>query len=170
MNHVYTYTYDDRGIRVSAKTDTASPPTKYLIDRNQAFDQVLEEYTPTTGLLAATYIRGLDLMFMDRAGSQSYYIKDGLGSVRGLASNTSAVTDTYTYDAYGNATASTGTTTNAFLFTGEQWDGGVSKYYLRARYYDTGRRGSQRAAPILAPPLIQLHKIATFMPMTVQPA
>jgi RHS repeat-associated protein len=134
VNHVYTYGYDDRGIRVSSKVDSANP-TKYLIDRAQAFDQVLEEYAPN-GVLAATYIRGMDLLFQDRSATQSYYIKDGLGSTRALANSTANVTDTYTFDAYGNLATSTGSTTNPLLFTGEQLDGGISKYYLRARYYD----------------------------------
>jgi RHS repeat-associated protein len=136
VNHVYTYGYDDRGIRVSLKVDSASP-TKYLIDRSQAYDQVLEEYAPS-GVLAATYIRGYDLLFQDRSATQSYYIKDGLGSTRALAGSTANVTDTYTYDAYGNMTASSGTTVNSFLFAGYQTDTGTGLDYLRARYLNTG--------------------------------
>jgi RHS repeat-associated protein len=45
------------------------------------------------------------------------------------------VTDTYTYDAFGNLTAHTGTTVNPFLYRGEQYDSTLGMYYLRARYY-----------------------------------
>ena len=42
--------------------------TTYLNDPNQAYDQVLEEYAPG-GVLAATYMRGLDLLFQDRTAA-----------------------------------------------------------------------------------------------------
>jgi RHS repeat-associated protein len=45
------------------------------------------------------------------------------------------VSDTYTYDAFGVALASAGTTQNVYLYTGEQLDANVGFYYLRARYY-----------------------------------
>jgi len=47
------------------------------------------------------------------------------------------VTDSYTYDAYGTLTASTGTTENNYLYAGEQFDKGLNQYYLRDRYYGT---------------------------------
>jgi RHS repeat-associated protein len=45
------------------------------------------------------------------------------------------VSDTYTYDAFGVLLTSNGTTTNVYLYTGEQLDANVGFYYLRARYY-----------------------------------
>ncbi|MDD3852694.1 MAG: RHS repeat-associated core domain-containing protein [Syntrophomonadaceae bacterium] len=47
----------------------------------------------------------------------------------------------YTYDAFGNMIAQTGTTPNDYLFTGEQYDPNIGFYYLRARYMNpnTGR-------------------------------
>ena len=39
------------------------------------------------------------------------------------------------YDAFGNNVAQTGSTTNEFLYRGEQWDSLLQMYYLRARYY-----------------------------------
>ena len=108
-----SYTYDTSGNRTSETTN--SQTTTYLNDPNQAHDQVLEEYAPG-GVLAATYVRGLDLLFQDRTSVQSYYLKDGLGSTRGLASGTGAVTDTYNYDAFGNLLLRTGSTPNEYLF------------------------------------------------------
>jgi RHS repeat-associated protein len=51
------------------------------------------------------------------------------------------VTDTYEYDAYGNALVTTGSTPNVYLYRGEQYDPDLGLYYLRARYYNpqTGR-------------------------------
>ena len=66
---------------------------------------------------------------------------DGLGSVTALTDDTGAATDTYAYDAFGAVRASTGSSDNPWLFTGEQQDADSGLYYLRARYYDpaTGR-------------------------------
>ncbi|MDR3636966.1 MAG: hypothetical protein P4L84_24390, partial [Isosphaeraceae bacterium] len=79
-----TYTYDDAGDRVSQTVGGTT--TTYLNDPNGAYDQVLEEYTG--GMLAATYVRGLDLLFRDRttAGGGtglSFYAKDGPGEHAG---------------------------------------------------------------------------------------
>ena len=135
-----TYTYDDAGDRVSESVNGLK--TTYLNDPTQAYDQVLEEYAPG-GVLAATYIRGLDLLFQDRttAGGGtglSYYAVDGLGSTRSLTNASGTVTDTYTYDPYGNpiAIASTGTTSNEYQYAGYQFDTVTGEDYLRARYYD----------------------------------
>ena len=51
------------------------------------------------------------------------------------------VTDTYEYDAFGNAVNKTGATPNNYLYRGEQYDPDLGLYYLRARYYNpaTGR-------------------------------
>jgi RHS repeat-associated protein len=46
------------------------------------------------------------------------------------------VTDTYTYDAFGNLINSTGSTANNYLFAGEQYDPDLGLYYNRARYLD----------------------------------
>jgi RHS repeat-associated protein len=132
--HQIDDTYDDAGNRTSETVDGVK--TTFLNDPNQAYDQVLEEYAPG-GVLAATYERGMDLLFQDRAGVRSYYAKDGLGSTRALTNSAGAVTDTYTYDASGDLTGSTGTTTNEFLFAGYQNDAALGEEYLRARYLDT---------------------------------
>jgi RHS repeat-associated protein len=76
------------------------------------------------------------LLFQDRSGTQSYYVTDNLGSTRALTNAVGAVTDTVTYDAYGNIIGGTQVTINEFLFTGQQFDAAVGQYYLRARYYD----------------------------------
>jgi RHS repeat-associated protein len=51
------------------------------------------------------------------------------------------VTDTYDYDAWGNAVNTTGSTPNVYLYRGEQYDPDLRLYYLRARYFNpvTGR-------------------------------
>ena len=61
---------------------------------------------------------------------------DGLGSTRALTNNDGNVTDEYTYDGYGQLLNKTGTTTNNYLYTGEQFVPELNAYYLRDRYYD----------------------------------
>ena len=134
-SHQTEMTYDDAGNRTSETVDGAT--TGYLNDPNNAYDQVLEEYAPS-GVLAASYVRGLDLLFQDRAGVRSYYAVDGLDSTRALTNSAGAVTDTYTYDAYGNVLAQTGATVNSFQYAGYQFDAALGQDYLRARYLDTG--------------------------------
>ena len=56
------------------------------------------------------------------------------GSVRALTNSAGSVTDRYAYDAFGSALATTGSTTNAYRFTGEQQDAALGMYELRAKY------------------------------------
>jgi RHS repeat-associated protein len=100
----------------------------------------------------ATYTYGNDLISMNRAGESSYYQYDGLGSVRQLTDNTGMVVAYYTYDAFGNLIASTGSTTNAYGFTGEQQFGEADGLvFLRARYYDSRIGRFISRDPILEP-------------------
>ena len=62
-------------------------------------------------------------------------------STRLLTNAAGQATDTYTYDAFGVLLERTGTTDNAYLYAGEQYDANLGFYYLRARYLNpsTGR-------------------------------
>jgi RHS repeat-associated protein len=66
----------------------------------------------------------------------SYYEQDGIGSVSALSSSAGALANTYSYDSFGNLTASTGTITNPFRYTGREFDSETGSYYYRARFYD----------------------------------
>jgi RHS repeat-associated protein len=81
------------------------------------------------------------LISQNGAGGKSFYLYDGLDSVRALTNSSGVVTDRYNYDAYGTLLNSSGTTSNNYKFTGEQFDPNLGDYYLRDRYYstDTGR-------------------------------
>ena len=121
--------------------------TSYLNDPSDAYDRALEEYT-TGGVRAATYVRGLDLLFEDRTGAdggtsgRSFYAVDGLGSTRALVNASGAVTDTTTYDAYGTTIAQTTTnasgmgTSNSYWYAGQGLDAATGLYYNHARYYE----------------------------------
>ena len=137
-SNTVSYTYDDTGDRTSETVNGQT--TTFLNDPNQAYDQVLEEYAEG-GVLAATYIRGIDLLFQQRVqngvGTLSFYATDNLVSTRALTNSAGAVTDTYSYDAYGDLIASLGNTGNPFLYTGQWFDAPIEQYYVRARYEDT---------------------------------
>jgi YD repeat-containing protein len=73
---------------------------------------------------------------MLRSGTTSYYQADGLGSLTSLNNTSGALANAYTYDSFGNLTASTVSLTNSFRYTGREFDTETSLYYYRARYYD----------------------------------
>ena len=78
---------------------------------------MLEEWD-AEGNLIVSYIYGDDLISQNRKGIISYYIYDGRNSVRILTDSTGKVTDTYTYNAFGELLQNTGITTNEFLYAG----------------------------------------------------
>jgi RHS repeat-associated protein len=134
----FAFAYDTDGIRVAKSVNGAV--TNFLIDKVQAYPQVVEE-RDGSGALVASYTYGNDLVSQQRGASTAYYAYDGLGSTRALTDSAGVVTDAYTYDAFGTTVSETGTTENAYRFTGEQQDAETGLQYLRARYYSpaTGR-------------------------------
>jgi RHS repeat-associated protein len=70
------------------------------------------------------------------SGTTGYYEQDGLGSVSSVSNSSGALADTYKFGSFGNLTASTGTLTNAFQYTGREFDAETGLLYYRARYYD----------------------------------
>lgn len=138
-----TFVYDGDGNRV-AKT-IGGVTTRYLVDTNNhtGHAQVVEEVVGST--VQRTYTYGHDLISQNQliggVGTPSFYGYDGHGSVRYLTNVAGSITDTYTYDAFGNLIARIGTTSNVYLYTGEQLDVNLGLYYLRGRYMNpsTGR-------------------------------
>ena len=94
------------------------------------------------------------MLLEDMVGTSSadvyYYHTDRLGSVRALTSSTGAVSNTYTYDAYGKTLTSTGSVSNPFKYTGEYTDQESGFLYLRARYYDPESQQFLTVDPALA--------------------
>ena len=106
-------------------------------------DNLVEE-TNFSGAVVARYSQGLNIdepLAMLRSGATDFYEADGLGSVTSLTSTAGALAQTYTFDSFGKQTASSGSLTNPFQYTGREFDPETSLYYYRARYYDpsTGR-------------------------------
>ena len=100
------------------------------------YAQVVDELQ--NGAVSRTYSYGLERINetqpINSTLTTSFYLYDGHGSVRQLLNTRGVVTDTYTYDAFGNLISSTGTTPNVYLFAGEQFDPALNLYYNRAQY------------------------------------
>jgi RHS repeat-associated protein len=74
--------------------------------------------------------------FISGTSTPRFYGYDGFGSVRQLTDSMGMATDAYSYDAWGNSFGSTGSTSNVYLYRGEQYDSDLMLYYLRARYFN----------------------------------
>ena len=124
------------GFPLNFKKVTNGEEERYLVDEYTSYSRVLEEKNKNNNL-TATYTYGHELISQNRATSVSFYNRDGLGSTTSLTNASQTVTDTYSYDAFGNLINNTGTTKNNYLFAGEEKDNTTGYYYLRARYMDT---------------------------------
>ena len=131
---VETYTYDYAGNRTSKTTTINNHVEKvYYLNDNSSLTNVLAEYS-ASGDEICYYTVGADLVSQEINGKVYAYLYDGHGTVRALANESGKLTDTYTYDAFGNLLNSTGTTANSYRYCGEQFDSTTGLYYLRARY------------------------------------
>ncbi|HVS89748.1 MAG TPA: RHS repeat-associated core domain-containing protein [Candidatus Acidoferrum sp.] len=132
-----TFKYDPMGHRIYKSSSSAT--SIYAYDG----DNLIEE-TNATGAVVARYTQTQEIdepLAMLRSSATSYYHADGLGSVTSLSSAVGALAQTYTFDSFGKSTASSGSLTNPFQFTGREFDTESSLYFMRARYFDqiTGR-------------------------------
>jgi RHS repeat-associated protein len=69
-------------------------------------------------------------------GSTEYFLSGHQGSTLALVGQTGSLDATFSYDAYGNLTTSTGTASTPLLYDGQYLDPASGFYYLRARWYD----------------------------------
>nr|ART36397.1 C664 [uncultured bacterium] len=161
-NGAVRITYDGDG-NLAAKA-VGGVTTRYLIDdlNHTGYSQVVEEIVEGNVQRQYTYGNTIISQRQQLNGSwaASFYTTDGHGSVRQLTDATGTVTDTYTYDAFGKVIASTGTTPNVYLYTGERFDADLGLYHLRARYYDAerGRFTTMDPFPGKIDEPISLHK------------
>jgi RHS repeat-associated protein len=121
------------GIRVGQTVNREE--TRFLVDKNRDYAQVLEEYTPSK-IIKVSYVDGHDLISQLRDTERSFYHVDGLGSTRALTDINGLVSDRYAYEAFGEIIKQLGNTQNLYLFAGEQRDPNFGLDYLRARYLD----------------------------------
>jgi RHS repeat-associated protein len=132
-----TFKYDPFGRRIYKASSSAT--SVYAYDG----DNLIEE-TNSTGAVVARYedTQNIDEpLAMLRSSATSYYEQDDLSSVTSLSNGAGSLAQTYTFDSFGNQTASSGSLTNPFRFAGREFDTESSLYFMRARYFDpaTGR-------------------------------
>jgi RHS repeat-associated protein len=151
----FSYGYNGDGLRMSKLNNLGGPPPpKPGVPGVPTPGQ--NPQAPLVGPIQYTWdiAEGLPLMVQDAGGSYIYgpgaeiveqidnsnnayyYHADQLGSIRAVTNSSGTVADSYSYDAYGNTTASSGTVLNQFKYAGEYQDAESNLYYLRARYYD----------------------------------
>ena len=128
------FSYDPFGRRI--KKSSSAGTSIYAFDG----DNLIEE-TSSSGAVVTRYAQqGLNLdepLAMLQSSTTSYYSLDALGSVSSLSNGAGALAQTYTFDSFGNQTASSGSLTNPFRFAGRELDSETGLYYFRARYYDS---------------------------------
>ena len=130
------FKYDPFGRRIQKAftQNSTTTTTNYVYD-----DRDILETTDQSGNVLARYTGtiGVDEPSSELvSGSMSYYEQDGINSVTSLSNTVGALANTYTYDSYGKLTASTGTASNLFQYTGRDYDAESGLRYYRARYYD----------------------------------
>jgi len=132
-----TYKYDPFGRRVYKNSPNFAGVFAYdgynLIETTTSNGVVVARYTQTQNIdepVAAI-----------RSGTASYYETNGLGSITSISGSAGTISNTYTYDAFGNVTNFTGSLSNPFGYNGREYDEETGLDYYRARYYDstTGR-------------------------------
>lgn len=127
-----TFKYDLFGTRIYKSSSAGT--SIYAYDGDD-----LTEETNSTGAVVARYARTEIIdepLAMLRSGTTSYYQADGLWSVTSLSNAAGALAQTYTFDSFGNQTASSGSLTNSFRYNAREFDTETNLYFYRARYYD----------------------------------
>jgi RHS repeat-associated protein len=145
-NDFCKYWYDGDDNLIQRQVDNGNSILKVIDDLNPSgYPQVLEEFTTASdgilsGYLTRVYNYGSSLIGQQQfdpnshlPSTLSYYGYDGHGNVRFLADTNGLITDTYTYDAFGNLIYPTGSTTNDYLYCGLQYDWVSGLYNNRAR-------------------------------------
>jgi RHS repeat-associated protein len=122
------FKYDPFGRRIQKGTSVYVYEKANLIQETDTSENVIARYVFGSGVdESLTAYRG---------GSSEFYQADGLGSVISLSSLAGVLTDSFSYDSFGNLNSFTGSFTQPFRYTGREADAETGLYYYRARYYD----------------------------------
>lgn len=155
---VITLGYDAEGNLIGQRS--GADDVAYLVDslNPTGYAQVIEE-RDGDGALLAGYSYGHYLLAMNRDGATSRYHVDGQRSTR-LLTESGSVSDSYTYDAFGNRVGASGATANPYGYTSERFVEELGFYHLRARYYNpaVGRFVSADPFAGFADDPLSLHK------------
>jgi RHS repeat-associated protein len=127
-----SFKYDPFGRRTQKSLLSA---TTYLYDGSNSIAEL-----DANGSFVSRYTQGEEVdepLAEFKGGTSAFYEQDGLSSVTTLSGPAGAVVNSYSYDAFGNLTASTSLLTNPFHYTGRDFDSETGLRYYRARYYDS---------------------------------
>ena len=130
------YGYDSDGKRISKIVDGTAYNYHYLGDQ-------LVELTWGENKMHFTY-DSTGPLSVNYNGTEYFYVKNAQGDVTGLVSASGARVVTYTYDAWGNPLATTGSLAatlgeqNPLRYRGYVYDTETGLYYLQSRYYNPG--------------------------------
>jgi RHS repeat-associated protein len=127
-----TFKYDPLGRRIQKAGPLGT--TNYLYDGANIAGKV-----DNTGNVLSRHAQGpgVDQPLAEfRSGTASYYAADGLGSITSLTNASGMTAATYGYDTFGNLSASSGSLTNTFRYTGREFDLETGLYYYRTRHYE----------------------------------
>ena len=158
-----TFKYDPFGRRIQKAftQNSTTTTTNYLTTETmrRGRDQngnVLSRYAETQNID--------EPLAEQRSGTTSYYEADGLGSVTSLTNGAGTIANTYTYDSFGNLTASTGSITNRFQYTAREFDSETGLYYYRARYYDPKVGQIPERRPVKLPRWVEPIPVRSLRP------
>ena len=131
-----SYLYDANGIRI--RKTIGSTVTEYFTNGST----ILAEKTGSN-ILWYIYDSDGEILGFTYNGTPYYYIKNVQGDVYKVVNASGSVVASYTYDAWGKVTASSGAMAdiNPVRYRSYYYDKETNLYYLQSRYYDpeTGR-------------------------------
>ena len=126
-----SYAYNGEGLRAS---ETVGGATNYLTWDTAELELPL---ILSNGADSVVYgPGGMPVEQINSGGTVTYLHHDQQGSTRLLTGSTGTVTGSTTFDAYGNKTESTGTSTTPLGWDGQYTSSDTGLVYLRAREYD----------------------------------
>jgi RHS repeat-associated protein len=130
---IFSYRYDAANRRIQADHDGSV--THFVYDgRNPiaALDSVGAEES------RRMYSRLIDDVLADEVNGQTrWFLKDQVGTVRGLIGNAGSLLNQYVYDSFGSLLSQTDPgVQNDLLWNAREFDAATSMGYFRARYYD----------------------------------
>ena len=137
---VYSYTYDESGIRSSK---TVNGVTTYFTTK----DGVILSQTDGTNTMYFQYDNSGNPTGFIYNGTQYFYLTNQMGDVIGITDNAGSLIATYTYGAWGEVLATTPATAgntaqlaianaNPLRYRGYYLDQETGYYYLQSRYYN----------------------------------
>jgi len=143
VKHAYAYDADDNRIMESNNSASGMDVRNYLVDPNNSYAQVVEEYNNGSILLShydwneSELLREANLNEDTSTFVIHQPLADAQNSMRQLLDGSGAISDVYAFDAWGNQQEAFGGAFNPYRYNMQRLDvNGL--YYLRERQYASG--------------------------------